>query len=156
MLRRALPRSLTMTLLLLVGVVLVSGLTTALTWIQEEQLVRSWAERNETASEILVEDGLAALLTDPITPAFVPLAVVSFVVFALFAVVLASFLVDGHGWSRPVLTLTVLFVSLVAVLSLGRNLPTLFVVLSWISLALHAVLLFFLWHKDTTAYLRRA
>lgn len=156
MVRRPLPGALRMTLRLLVGVVLVSGLTTVLTWWQEEELVRSWAERNATAAEILAEGGYDALRDNPIVPSFVPLAVVSFVVFVLLAVVLASFLVDGHGWARPALTVTVLFVSLVAVLSLGRDLPLVFVVLAWVSLALHAGLLFFLWHRDTTAYLRRA
>lgn len=154
--RRQLPGSLRMTLWLLTGVVVVSGLTTVLTWVLEEDLVRSWAERNETAREILLEGGYDSLRDNPIVPAFVPLAIVSFIVFVLFAVVLAAFLVDGHGWARPVLSLTVLFVALVAVLSLGRHLPVLFVVLSWLSLALQAALLVCLWHKDTTAYLRRA
>jgi hypothetical protein len=156
MARRPLPTALTMTLRLLVGVVLVSGLTTVLTWVQEEALVRSWAGRNATAAEMLAEGGYDALRDNPIVPSFVPLAIVSFIVFVLLAVVLAAFLVDGHGWARPVLTATVLFASLVAVLSIGRHLPVLFVVLSWVSLALHAALLFFLWHKDTSAYLRGA
>ncbi|HEX8781497.1 MAG TPA: hypothetical protein VF728_10060 [Nocardioides sp.] len=153
--RRQLPGSLVKTLGLLVGVVLVSGLTAVLTWVQEDELVLTWGQGNPAAREILAEGGFEALRESPIVPSFAPLAIVSFVVFALFAAVLASFLVDGHGWARPVLTVTVLFAALVAVLGIGRHLPTLFMVLSWVSLALHAVLLVFLWHKDTTAYLRR-
>jgi len=153
--RRQLPGSLVMALRLLVGIVLVSGLTAVLTWVQEDDLVLAWGQRNPAAREVLAEGGFDALRESPIVPSFTPVAIVSFVVFLLFALVLAAFLVDGHGWARPVLTLTVLFAAMVAVLSLGRHLPTLFVVLSWISLALHAALLFFLWHKDTTAYLRR-
>jgi hypothetical protein len=144
-----------MTLWLLVGIVLVSGLTAVLTWVQEDQVVLAWGQGNPRARQILAEGGFDALRESPMVPAFAPLAIVSFVVFLLLALVLASFLVDGHGWARPVLTLTVLFAALLAVLGLGRNLPALFVVLSWVSLALHAAMLFFLWHKDTTAHLRR-
>lgn len=153
--RRQLPGSLVMALRLLVGIVAVSGLTAVLTWVQEDDLVLAWGQRNSAARELLAEGGFDALRESPIVPSFTPVAIVSFVVFLLFAVVLAAFLVDGHGWARPVLTVAVLFAALVAVLSLGRHLPTLFEVLSWVSLALHAALLFFLWHKDTTAYLRR-
>ena len=87
-------------------------------------------------------------------PKFVPLAVVSFVVFLLLAVVLAAFLVDGHGWSRLVLTLMAVFGVLVAALGLLNHLPVLLEVLSAVSMVLYAALVFFLWRQDTSAYLR--
>lgn len=154
--RRQLPGSMTATLLLLVGSIVLSGVTAVLSWVQEDELVLAWGQGNAAARELLAEGGLDALAASPIVPKFAQLAIVSFVVFLLLAVVLASFLVDGHGWARPVLTATILFAALVAVLGLGRDLPTLFAVLSWVSLALHAALLVTLWHRDTTAYLRRS
>lgn len=153
---RQLPGSLVMTVRLLLGVVLLSGLTAVLTWVQRDELILSWAAGNATAQELLAEGGFEALTDNPIVPDFVPLAIVSFVVFVLLAAVLAAFLADGHGWARPVLTATVLFVAVVAVLSLGRHLPWVFDALSVLSLVLHVALLFFLWHRDTSAYLRRA
>ena len=154
MLRRQVPASVANALRVLVAIVLVSAATALLTWVQRDEVILSWAKGNPSAQEILASGGLDALRESAIVPKFVPLAVVSFVVFLLLAMVLAAFLVDGHGWARLVLTLLALFGALVAALGLLNHLPTLFVVLSSVSIVLDAVLVFFLWRRDTSAYLR--
>jgi hypothetical protein len=154
LLRRQVPASVANALRVLVAIVLVSALTALLTWVQLDEVILSWAKGNPSAQEILSSGGLDALRDSAIVPKFVPLAVVSLVVFLLLAVVLASFLLDGHAWARLVLTMVALFGVLVAALGLLNHLPTLFVVLSVVSMVLYAALVFFLWRRDTTAYLR--
>jgi hypothetical protein len=154
LLRRQVPASVANALRVLVAIVLVSAATALLTWVQRDEVILSWAKGNPSAQEILASGGLDALRDSAIVPKFVPLAVVSFVVFLLLATVLAAFLVDGHGWARLVLTLLALFGMLVAALGLLNHLPTLFVVLSSVSMVLNVVLVLFLWRRDTSAYLR--
>lgn len=152
--RRQVPASVAHAVRVLVAIVLVSAATALLTWVQRDEVILSWAKGNPSAQEILASGGIEALRESAIVPKFVPLAVVSFVVFLLLAVVLAAFLVDGHGWSRLVLTLTAVFGVLVAALGLLNHLPVLLEVLSAVSMVLYAALVFFLWRKDTSDYLR--
>lgn len=154
MLTRQLPGSIVNALWVLVALVVAFGITAVLTWVERDELILSWSKGNPSAQEILSEGGLAALRESPIVPNFLPLAVVSFVVFALLALVLGAFLVDGHGWARLALTASAGFGVLVAVLAVRNHLPTAFLVLSIVTAVLHLALLFFLWHKDTSAYLR--
>lgn len=152
--RRQVPASVAHALRVLVAIVIVSAATALLTWVQLDEVILSWAKGNPSAQEILATGGIEALRASTIVPKFVPLAVVSFVVFLLLAVVLAAFLVDGHAWSRLVLTLTAVFGVLVAALGLLNHLPVPFVVLSAVSMMLYVALVFFLWRRDTSAYLR--
>ncbi len=118
MLRRQVPASVTRAVQVLIAIVLVSGVTALLTWVQRDEVILSWAKGNPSAQEILASGGIDALRDSAIVPKFVPLALVSLVVFLLLATVLAAFLVDGHGWSRLVLTLMAFFGVLVAALGL--------------------------------------
>jgi hypothetical protein len=122
--------------------------------VQQDEVILSWARGNPSAQEILATGGIEVLRDEAIVPKFVPLALVSFVVFLLLAVVLAAFLVDGHGWSRLGLTAMAFFGVLVSALGLLNHLPVLFVVLSVLSMVLNVALVFFLWRRDTSAYLR--
>lgn len=151
---RELPGSITNALRNLVALVVVSGVAVLLTWLQHDEVIRAWAKGNSSAQEILASGGMAALRESAIVPKFVPLALVSFVVFVVLVVVLGAFLVDGHGWSRLVLTATSLFGVLVAVLGLNHGLPTAFVIVSALFFVLSLTLVFFLWRKDTSTYLR--
>ena len=152
--RRQVPASVANALRVLIAIVLVSAVTALLTWVQRDEVILSWAKGNPTAQELLASGGIELLREDAIVPKFVPLAVVSFVVFLLLAVVLAAFLVDGHGWSRLMLTLLAFFGVLVSALGLLNHLPTLFVALAVLSMVLNVALVFFLWRRDTSAYLR--
>jgi hypothetical protein len=151
---RELPGSITNALRNLVALVVVSGIAVLLTWLQHDEVIRAWAKGNSSAQEILASGGMAALRESAIVPKFVPLALVSFVVFLALVVVLGAFLVDGHGWSRLVLTATSFFGVLVAVLGLNHGLPTAFVIVSALFFVLSLTLVYFLWRKDTSTYLR--
>ena len=152
--RRQVPASVRNALRVLAAIVGVSALTALLTWVQQDEVILSWARGNPSAQELLAAGGLEELRAAAIVPKFVPLAMVSFVVFLLLAVVLAAFLVDGHGWSRLGLTAMAVFGVLVSALGLLNHLPVLFVVLSVVSMVLNVALVFFLWRRDTSAYLR--
>lgn len=151
---RDVPGSIAHAVWSLLALVVVSGVAVLLTWLQHDEVILAWAQGNSSAQEILESGGMSALRDSTIVPKFVPLALVSFVVFVLLAMVLAAFLVAGHGWSRLVLTATSLFGVLVASLGLNHSLPTVFVVVSALFLALCLALVFFLWQKDSSSYLR--
>ena len=68
--------------------------------------------------------------------------------------VLASFFLGGHGWTRLVLTATAGVGVLVGAVCIDAHLPAIFVVLSALIIIEGLVLSFFLWHRETTAYLR--
>lgn len=138
----------------LLALVVVSGAAVLLTWLQHDEIILAWAQGNPTAQEILNSGGIAALRDSAIVPKFVPLALVSFVVFVVLVLVLGAFLADGHGWARLVLTGTSCFGVLVASLGLNHSLPTPFVIVSALFLLLCLALVFFLWRKDTSTYLR--
>lgn len=151
---REMPGSITNALRSLLALVVVSGLAVLLTWLQHDEIIRAWAKGNSSAQEILASGGIAALRDSKIVPKFVPLALVSFIVFAVLAMVLGAFLADGHGWSRLVLTGTTFFGLLVSILGLNHGLPTAFVIVSGLFFLLCLTLVFFLWRKDTSTYLR--
>ena len=148
------PGSITNAVRTLVALVVVSGVAVLMTWIQTDEVIRSWAEGNSSAQEILASGGMDALREAAIVPKFLPLAVVSYLTFVMLVVVLAAFLIGRHGWSRMVLTATSVFGLLVSALGLNHDLPTAFVVVSALFFLLCLILVFFLWRKDASAYLR--
>ena len=134
------PASVRAAVWLVWGVIVLSGLSALLTVVLRDQLVRSWAEGRTT---------------DLAPPAFVPVAVTLFVVLAALGWVLVVFFSHGHGWARWSLAALVLFAGFTSAIGLDRDLPPAFVVLTVVFLVLNTALLFFLFHKDTNAYLRR-
>lgn len=151
---RQLPGTVVNAVRVLVALVALSGVVTLLMWVRADDLILSWGRGNAAARELLEEGGLAALRNSPITPAFVPVAVVSFFMFAMLAGVLVAFFVEGHGWARVSLTATLLFGILVSVLGMGYDLPGLFVGMLVATLVLCLADLFFLWHPATSAFIR--
>ena len=122
-------------------VVALAGITTLLTVVLRDQLVEDRSE------------GEAADLT-PL--AFVPVAVTLFFVVAAFAWVLVVFFRHGHGWARWVLTALVVFACFASVQGLGRGLPMALAAVTTVTMVVCLVLLVFLFHKDTGAFLRRS
>lgn len=152
---REVPGSVTRSIWLLWAVVAWSGLTALLTFIFGDDLILTWAEGNQAAQAVLDEGGLEALKASSINiPGFTQLAVVLFVVFAAMAVVLVAFLRGGHSWARWAITASVVFVVFATAVAVSREVPGLFVALSVGAFVLSVALLVFLWHKDTTAYLK--
>ncbi len=135
-------------------IVLTSGVITVLMWWMRDEVILGWAEGNPSAQELLAQGGIEQLRESPSVPGFVALAVVAFVGFALLAMVLASFFLGGHGWTRLVLTATAGVGVLVGAVCLDSQLPVIFVVLSALVILEGLVLSFFLWQRETTAYLR--
>ncbi|MFN8194977.1 MAG: hypothetical protein U0R80_11920 [Nocardioidaceae bacterium] len=149
------PASVTRAIWLLRVVVVWAGLTALLTWVFSDQLIRAWAAGNETARVILDERGLEGLKESSINiPAFAPVAIVLFVVFAAMAGVLVVFFRAGHGWARMAMTLMVVFMGFSTVAGLRRDPPGFFIALSVIGLLLSLSLLVLLWHRDTSRYLK--
>lgn len=151
---RDLPGSVTNSLRVLTALVATSGVVSVLTWFMRDDLIMAWSKGNPSAQEILAQGGLDALRENQIVPGFVAVAVVSFVIFALHALVVAAFLVGGYGWARMVLTATAGVGVFVAAVALHNDLPTAFVVLSGVMVVLGLVLVALLWRRETSEYLR--
>lgn len=149
-----LPRSVRIACWLLAGVIALSGVTALLTVVLRDELVRSWAEGNTSARTLLEEGGIEALDSSEMVPSFVPVAMVMFVVLALLGWVLAVFFRTGHAWARWAIAALVVFAAFISVVGLIRNLPEAFLALTVVSLVLNAVLLVFLFHRDTNAFLK--
>jgi hypothetical protein len=135
------PGSVTSAIRAQLALVGVGALTTLLTAVQRDELVRLWSSRHPIG-------------IDP--PAFVPPAVVLFITFALLAGVLVVFFRGGHGSARVALTVLAGLVLLAMIAVLRLDPPALFVVLAVVSTLLDLVLLYYLWHKDTSEFLRGA
>lgn len=149
------PGSVTNAVRVLGGLVLLSGLTAVLTFVFRDDLVRSWAEGNTAARTMLEQGGMAALRRSSIAPpAFVRVAIVLFVVFAALAGVLVAFFRGGHHWARVALSALAIFMAVASLAGLRTSPPLFFEVLSVVSVLLDAALLLFMWHPDTSAYLR--
>jgi hypothetical protein len=151
---RDLPGSVVNSMRVLGLIVATAGVITVLIWLRRDDVILGWAEGNPSAQDLLAQGGIELLRESPIVPGFVALSVVAFVGFALLALVLGSFLIGGHGWARYVLTATAGVGVLVGAVCLDSHLPTIFVVLSALIIVEGLVLSFFLWRRETTAYLR--
>lgn len=143
------PRSMARAGQSLLALVVLGALAAVLTVVLREDLVDSWA----AGSQVRIE-GLAADTISP--PAFVPVAITLFVVLAVLIWVLHLFVREGHGWARLALSALVALMALAAVAGVRTGEPTVFVVLSLVSVLLDAAVLVFLWQRDTSAYLRGA
>jgi hypothetical protein len=100
---RDLPGSVVNSMRVLGLIVATAGVITLLIWWMRDEVILGWAEGNPSAQEILAQGGIEQLRESPIVPGFVALAVVAFVGFAALALVLGSFFLGGHAWTRPVL-----------------------------------------------------
>jgi hypothetical protein len=149
------PASLTWAVRALAAVVALGLLTTVLIVVLRDELIRSWAEGRRDLRRVLNTQGLDGVKNGEVhVPAFVPVAVVLFVVVALLIWVLAAFLRSGYNWARISLTMTLVFLAVGTIGALRTGTPTVFMVLSVASFPLEAAAIYFLWHKDTSAYLR--
>ena len=138
------PQSVTNAVRVLLAQVAMSGLTAVLTVVFKDELVDSWAS------------GRDELSTTVQPPAFVPVAIVLFFVFAGLTGVLIAFFREGHNWARLSLTALVAFMAVATLAGLRTSPPTLFLVLSLVAVVLDAALLYFMWHRDTSRYIRGA
>lgn len=135
--------------------VAVCGAATLLTYLTRDDLLLAWAESNSAAQAMLDQGGLEALKNSTIAvPAFVPVVVVTFIVYAALAWVLAVLFRSGHGWARwSLLALAAGF--LFGVVVIGRaDLPAPFFVLGAIAVVLDLALVWFLMRRECGAWIR--
>lgn len=137
----AAPRSVSLAVWLVVALVVVGAVVTALTAIERDSLIEAWSVGHPEDSAIQ-------------PPAFVPVAVVLYVVFAGLLLVLLPFLRTAHNWARWSLVAMVVVIVLATLASLRTDPPALFVVCALGSLPLDAAILYALLHRDTTAFVR--
>jgi hypothetical protein len=149
------PVSVTRARQLLAILVALGAVVTVLIVVLQDQLIRSWAEGRPDTRKVLRTRGLQAVKDGEVhVPAFIPVALVLFVVVALLIWVLAAFLRGGYGWARIALTLTLFFLAVGTIGGLRTGAPATFMALSIASFPIEAAAAYFLWHKDTGAYLK--
>jgi hypothetical protein len=135
------PASVDHAVLLLWGLVLVGMVVTVLVVVFRQELAEAWRAGHPPDSAIK-------------QPEFVPVVIVSYVVVAGLILTLVPFLRGGHNWARHSLAATVIFIVIATVAGLRTDPPAVFVACAVVSLVYNAVLLYHLWHRDTTAYVR--
>jgi hypothetical protein len=138
---RQLPRSVTRAVQTQAALVVVSGLITVLTAIQREELEAAFVARESPDIDV---------------PAFVPVAVVLWVTFALLAAVLVVFFRSGHPSARLSLTGLAAFFLFTMLVIYRQDPPSLFNVLAAVAAVLDVVLVYFLWHRETNEFMRGA
>jgi hypothetical protein len=149
------PASLAWASRFLTAIVALGLVTTVLIVVRRDDLIRSWAEGRKDLRRVLETQGLDAIKDGGVhPPAFVPVAIVLFVMMAMLIWVLAAFLRAGYNWARVSLTFTLFFLAVGTLAGVKTGTPAVFTVLSVASFPLEAVAVFFMWHKDTSAYLR--
>jgi hypothetical protein len=128
------------------AVVGVSALATLLVALLQDDLLRTWAESH---------GGLDAVRQSQIAPpAFVPVAVVSFIVYALLVWVLASLFGKGHRWARFALAATSVSFVFSMLVIYRADPPGSLLVLAVVGVVLNGVLLWLLASRDTGEFIR--
>ena len=122
------PPSVTLAVRLLVGLVVLGAAVTVLTVVQRDELIEAWSVGHPAESSIQ-------------PPAFVPVAIVLYIVLAGLILVLVPFLHTAHNWARWSLVAMVLMIALSTLAGLRTDPPVLFVVFSLASLPLDAAIL---------------
>lgn len=142
------PRSVTNAVRVQAVLVLVTGIGTAMVAVLRDDLLQLWADSR---------GGLDAVEQSSIPPpAFVPVAVVSFIVYALLVWVLASLFGKGHRWARYALGATaVAFVFSMLVIYRAEP-PAMLLGLGAVAVVLNGVLVWLLAHRDTAEFIRGA
>ena len=121
---------------------------TLLTVLLRDELLQRWAD-GQGGLDAVERSGIAI-------PAFVPVALVTYVVYAALAWVLAVLFREGHRWARwslVALTAGVLFAALVV---FRADPPAPFVVLGAVAVLLDLVLGWFLLQRDSGEWVRAA
>ena len=122
---------------LTIGAVALTGVTALFTVVFKDELVDAWAA------------GRADVGGSVTPPAFVPVAVTMFFVYALLSGVLIAFLHQGHNWARIMLSALMVLIAATTVAILRVDPPALFVVLAVVSLVVDLAAAVALWLKDT-------
>lgn len=148
------PTSITRSVQVVYALVALSLLNLALTIVFKDALIESWADSTGTWGAVLDEGGVERIEELGVAPAFVPIAVGSFVLFGVLFVFLALMLQRGAGWARIVLTVLAVLALLSVPLGFLQSRPISFTMISLVTAVLYLVLLFFMWQRSSTDYIK--
>lgn len=126
------------TVLIIGALIVLALLNLVLTLAMKDALLDNWVDSGRQAAG---------------APAYVGTAVLSFIISGLLYGALAYFLLQGKSWARIVLTVLGALGLLGVLSTFAATRPALFFVIAVIQAILMAAMLFFLWQKDSTAYL---
>lgn len=150
---RQVPKTLRISVWMLWGLVLLSGLAALLVGVYRDEVEIAWAHGNEAALEQFQQGGLEQLRASSIDiPDFGPVAWTAFFTFALVALVLSAFLRGGHPWARWGVSLLVVFAGFMSALTMTWRIPDLFIALAVVSVVLCLGLLVFVWHPSSSHF----
>lgn len=142
------PTSVTNALRTQWALVAVSATATLVTVLLRDALLEDWA-RSRGGLDAVEQSGIA-------TPAFVPVALVTFIVYASLAWVIAVLFREGHQWARwSLLALAAGFLFTVYVIY-RTDPPTAFLVVGAIATVLDLALIWFLLQRDSGEWVRGA
>ena len=152
------PREMTWAVRLIIGLIAFSAVVVLVMVLRSDDLVRAWAEGNDSAKRILETEGLDALINPPTenrvsAPAFIAPAITLFGVMAAMLGVLTVFLRNGFEWARIVITFLVFIASVASVGGILTGPPVIISVLTAIAIALVAALLVVMWLPANTRYI---
>src|SRR3954452_8393586 len=151
------PASVSWAARLLAALVALGAVVTVLIVVLQDELIRAWAGGRADTRKVLRTRGLDAVKNGEVqVPHFIPVALTLFVVAALLIWVLTAFLRGGYGWARTALTIVLFFLAVGTVGGLRTGLPTTFMAFAVASFPIEATAAYFLWHKDTTDFVRGA
>jgi len=135
------PATATASIWLTVGVLALSGVSALLTVVFRDEVIAAWRAGREDSSSIE-------------QPAFVPVALVMYVVVALLMWVLLMFFREGHNWARRAIIALCLLMCVGILAVLRTEPPTLFFLLCGLTLIVDLVAVGCLLHKDTRMWCR--
>lgn len=142
------PASVTNALRTQWALVAISAIATLVTVLLRNALLENWA-RSRGGLDAVEQSGIA-------TPAFVPVALVTFIVYASLAWVIAVLFRDGHRWARwSLLSLAAGFLFAVFVISRADP-PAPLVVVGVVAVLLDLALIWFLAQRDSSEWVRGA
>lgn len=134
------PTAVTRAIQLLLGLLVAGFVVTVLVVIFRDDLDEAWSAGHPADSSI-----------KPLE--FVPVVIVLYIVLALLTLTLIPFFRNGHNWARHSLVAVVLMIALSTSAVLRTDPPILFVVISIAAMLLEVLILYYLWHRDTSRYL---
>jgi len=140
------PTSVTNALRTQWALVAVSAIGTGVTVLMRDTLLENWADARG-GLDALEQSGIA-------TPAFVPVALVAFVVYASLAWVIAVLFREGHRWARwSLLSLAASFLFAVYVIYRADP-PAALLVVGVVAVLLDLALIWFLVQRDSGKWVR--
>lgn len=130
------------------ALVAVSAIATLVTVLLRDTLLENWA-RSHGGLDAVEQSGIA-------TPAFVPVALVTFVVYASLAWVIAVLFRGGHRWARWSLLLLALGFLFVVNVIYRTDPPTALLVVGAPAAVLDVALIWFLLQRESGEWVRGA